>query len=184
MNLVHVPNELDCIALLEKYDTPVHIMQHSRRVWEVGRLLAEGLLRSNYPLDMDLIKASCLLHDIGKYPCIVEGRGAHDVRGEQILEKEGFPSVARIVVQHVKLRSQKEDPIGEEHVVYYSDKRVVHDEVVSIEERFVYLRETYGRLPDAEKWLEKMKAETLRLERAIFSLLDFSPEDVPGLLAR
>ena len=178
-----MPNELDCITLLHKYDTPVHIMQHSRRVWDVGKLLSEGLLRSNYPLDIDLVKASCLLHDIGKYPCIVEGRGAHDVRGEQILEQEGFPSVARIVAQHVKLWSKKEDPIGEEHVVYYSDKRVVHDEVVSIEERFVYLWETYGELPDAEKWLERMKAESLRLEAAIFARLDFSPDDVPGLLA-
>lgn len=184
MNMAHIPNELDCLALLEKYDTPSHIVAHCRRVWEVGRVLGEGLIRCNHPVDLDLIRAACLLHDIGKYPCIVEGSGAHDVRGEQILEEEGLPSVARIVVQHVVLRSNKAGPVREEHVVYYSDKRVVHDQVVSVENRFVYLKHTYGRLPEAEKWLERMKAETIMLEEAIFALLDFSPEDLPGLLRR
>ncbi|MEW6140749.1 MAG: HD domain-containing protein [Thermodesulfobacteriota bacterium] len=178
----HIPNEQDCFSLLQKYNTPDHIVAHSAKVWEVGRVLAEGLLRCNYRVDMDLIRASCLLHDIGKYPCILEGRGAHDVRGEQILQEEGYPSVARIVVQHVVLRSGREAPVGEEHVVYYSDKRVVHDELVSVEDRFIYLFATYGRMANAEKFLERMKGETLRLEQAIFALLDFRPEDLPGLL--
>jgi putative nucleotidyltransferase with HDIG domain len=184
MNVAQIPNEQDCLALLEKYDTPTNIVAHSRRVWDVGRALGEGLIRCKYPVDLNLIRASCLLHDIGKYPCIVDGTGAHDVRGEQILEKEGFPSVARIVVQHVVLRTSKDGAVREEHVVYYSDKRVVHDEVASVEDRFVYLKQTYGGLPNSEKWLARMKEETLRLERAIFALLDFSPEDLPGLLRR
>lgn len=184
MNVAHIPNELDCIALLKKYDTPSHIVAHCRRVWDVGRVLGKGLIRCHYPVDLNLIRAACLLHDIGKYPCIVDGTGAHDVRGEQILEEEGFPSVARIVVQHVVLRSSTGGPVREEHVVYYSDKRVVHDEVVSVEDRFVYLKQAYGQLPEAEKWLERMKAETMRLEEAIFALLDFSPEDLLVLLRR
>ncbi len=55
----------------------------------------------NHLVDMDLLCASCLLHDIGKYPCILDGTGYHDVRGEKILEQEGYSDVARIVVQHV-----------------------------------------------------------------------------------
>jgi hypothetical protein len=38
-------------------------------------------------------------------------------------------------------------------------------------------------MANAEKFLERMKGETLRLEQAIFALLDFRPEDLPGLLA-
>jgi hypothetical protein len=177
-----IPSERDCIALLHKYNTPDHIVLHSRRVWDVGRLLGEGLLRSNHPVDMELLRASCLLHDIGKYPCILEGGGAHDVRGEQILVYEGLPSVARIVVQHVVLRAGKDDPVREEHVVYYSDKRVVHDRVVSLEDRFTYLEETYGNHPGASKWLVKLKEETVRLETAIFSLLDFGPHELEDLV--
>ena len=176
------PSEQECLALLEKYWTPDHIILHSRKVWEVGKLVGEGLLRRNHPVDLSLLRASCLLHDIGKYPCILDGTRYHDIRGEQILEAEGLSSIADIVVQHVILRSEIDGPVKEEHIVYYADKRVVHDEVVSLEERFLYLNQTYGKSPKAVERLMLMKQETQRLEEAIFILLDFDPEDVITLL--
>jgi len=177
-----IPDKETCLALLEKYQTPHHIVLHSLRVWEVARLLAEGLIERNYPVDRELLRASSLLHDIGKYPCIVEGRGYHDIRGAEILEGEGMPSVARLVVQHVILRGAQDGSIREEHVLLYADKRVVHDNIVSLEDRFVYLKETYGKSPEARRMLLAMKDEAIRLERSIFDLLDFEPEDVMTLL--
>lgn len=177
-----VPSENECDALLAKYETPAHIISHSRKVAQVGRLLGVGLQERDYPLNMALLDASCLLHDIGKYPCIVEGSGYHDVRGEEILEAEGFPAVARIVVQHVVLRGAKDDPIREEHIVFYADKRVVHDNVVSLDERFIYLTDTYAKSKEAAEWLLRMKADCTRLEEQIFDLLEFGPEDVPRLI--
>jgi uncharacterized protein len=177
-----IPNERECYALLERHGTPEHIIAHSRKVWELGRLLGESLIKSDHMVDLDLLRASCLLHDIGKYPCILDGTKYHDVRGEKILEEEGFSEVARIVVQHVVLRTPKDSPIQEEHVLFYSDKRVVHDELVSLEERFVYLEQTYGTSPMAIERLMLMKEETMRLEKEIFLLLDFGPEDVFRLL--
>ncbi len=177
-----IPSEQECTALLAKYDTPAHIISHSRKVAQVGRLLGAGLRKRDYPLNMELLDASCLLHDIGKYPCIVDGNGHHDVRGEEILQAEGYPAVARIVVQHVVLRGSKEDPIREEHIVFYADKRVVHDQVVSLDERFVYLAETYAKSDEAAEWLLRMKADCTRLEEQIFAMLDFSPEELPHLL--
>ncbi|MGB6067799.1 MAG: HD domain-containing protein [Desulfomonilaceae bacterium] len=179
---MNTPGEQECVALLEKYSTPEHIILHSRKVWEVGKLVGEGLLRRNHPVDLPLIRASCLLHDIGKYPCILDGTRYHDIRGKQILETEGLSSIADIVVQHVILRSEIEGPVKEEHVVHYADKRVVHDEVVSLEERFLYLNRTYGKSPQALERLMMMKQDTHRLEEAIFILLDFGPEDVVALL--
>jgi len=177
-----IPNEQECLALLAKYKTPENIVLHSRKVWEVGKLLGEVLVQQDQPLDLPLIRASCLLHDIGKYPCILDGTKYHDIRGEQILQAEGLPSIARIIVQHVILRTEIRTPLKEEHIVYYADKRVVHDDVVSLEERFVYLEQTYGKTPAAVEWLMVMKQETQRLEDAIFMLMDFDPEDVPRLL--
>ena len=182
MSSVQIPGEKSCMALLKRYDTPDHIILHSKKVWEVGRLLGLELIKKNLTVDMDLIRASCLLHDVGKYPCIRDGSGFHDIRGEQILELEGFPNVARIVVQHVILRSSLDDPIAEEHVVFYADKRVVHDVVVSLEERFEYLEDTYGKTPQAIEGLRIMKENTFRLEKKLFLHLDFKPNDLIGLL--
>ncbi len=179
-----LPDESQCITLLKKYKTPRHIIRHSQRVWEVGELLGEELIAKKHAIDMALLRASCLLHDIGKYPCILDGRGYHDVRGKEILEEEGLPRVARIVVQHVILQTSQEDRIREEHLVYYSDKRVVHDEIVSLDARFIYLEQTYGKSPAALKGLARMKDVTLQVEKEIFGLLDFRPADVPDLLRK
>ncbi|MDQ7784195.1 MAG: HD domain-containing protein [Desulfomonilaceae bacterium] len=179
-----IPDEGQCMALLRKHKTPDHIVMHSQRVWEVGKLLGGELIARDHAIDMDLLRASCLLHDIGKYPCILDGGGYHDVRGEEILEQEGYPRVARIVVQHVILRVSREDPVREEHLVYYSDKRVVHDEIVSLDSRFDYLEHTYGKSPAALRGLARMKDLTIRVERDIFALLDFRPGDVTELLRR
>jgi len=182
MTSIAIPDESDCIDLLEKYHAPPHIILHSRKVWDVARVLGEGLLRGEYPIDMELLRASCLLHDIGKYPCLVDGSGYHDMRGEQILQEEGFPVVAGLVAQHVILRGSKDDPVKEEHVLFYSDKRVVHDQLVTLDDRFVYLEETYGKNPRACELLLVMKQETIRLENAIFDHLDFGPDDIEAFL--
>ncbi len=151
-------------------------------VWEVGKVVAEGLSRNKHPLDINLVRASCLLHDIGKYLCILEGRGYHDIRGQEILDSEGLTDIGRIVVQHVVLRGEKDRPLAEEHVLFYADKRVVHDEIVTLDDRFVYLEKTYGKTPEAIKRLNMMKEETLFLERRIFAVLDFMPMDVADLV--
>jgi uncharacterized protein len=182
MTFQTMPNESECLALLEKYLTPSHIVLHSKMVWEVGKLVGEGLLRQDHYVDMALLRASCLLHDIGKYPCILDGSGYHDLRGEQILGVEGLPNVARVVVQHVVLRGSKDRPIAEEHILFYADKRVVHDEIVSLDERFIYLEKTYGRSDKSMSKLLEMKEETMQLEEKLFLLLDFKPMDVIELI--
>jgi hypothetical protein len=59
---------------------------------------------------------------------------------------------------------------------------VVHDELVTLEDRFKYLQETYGKAPYAVERLQVMKQDTMKLEQKIFLLLDFGPKDVFSLL--
>lgn len=179
---IAIPNHEECIRLLEKYSTPMHIILHSEMVWKVGKVVAEGLSRNKYLVDINLVRASCLLHDIGKYLCILEGKGYHDIRGQQILDNEGLPEIGRIVVQHVVLSGEKDRSLAEEHILFYADKRVVHDEIVTLDERFVYLETTYGKTSEAVRRLHVMKDETLFLEKRIFDLLDFIPTDVGNLV--
>lgn len=182
MGPIRIPEEAACLELLLKYETPEHIIRHSQMVWLVGRLLGKGLLRRQVSLDMALLRASCLLHDIGKYPCVLDGTRYHDIRGGEILGEEGFPEVGRIVAQHVVLQAPAADRVREEHVVFYADKRVVHDKIVSLDERFDYLCDTYGKTAGAVKQLMLMKDDTIRVEEKIFGHLDFRPDDVIGLL--
>lgn len=178
-----IPDEAACLRLLERYQTPVHIVRHSRMVWGVAQVIGEALIRKGVPVDMALILAGSLLHDIGKYPCILDGTLYHDQRGAQIVEEHGYPAVARIVSQHVVLRTEPQAPVGEVHVVHYADKRVNHDELVSIDDRFVYLERTYAKSPAGVRWLLAMKEETVALEKKIFHHLDFEPEQLVRLVS-
>jgi putative nucleotidyltransferase with HDIG domain len=182
LNVATIPDETACLALLEKYHCPDHIIEHSKAVWGVARIIGEGLIRKEHPIDMALLKASCLLHDIAKYPCLVEKKGWHDVVGAEMLKEEGLAAIADIVAQHVRLTDRADSDIKEEHVLFYADKRVVHDRVVTLRERFRYLAETYGRTQELIDKLKIMEDSTFRLEERIFDLLDFSPDDVPTLL--
>lgn len=177
------PDEKTCYFLLEKHNTPDHIIRHCEMVWKVGRIVGEALLANNtdIQIDMDLLKASCLLHDIGKYPCILDGTHYHDQRGEQMLQAEGLPEVGKIVARHVILGDRDQDPVREKHVLFYADKRVVHDKLVTLDDRFEYLFETYAKTPKSKEMLQAMKESTMVLERKIFRLLDFGPEDIESL---
>lgn len=177
----NLPDETGCLVLLKKYGTPQHIVDHSVKVWEVARVLAEGLRRGSHTIDIDLLKTACLLHDIAKFICIEEGLTYHDRKGEEILRAEGLPAVGNIVGQHVILRDGG-GGIKEEHVLFYADKRVLHDEVVGLDQRFRYLLDTYGKFPQAEEKLAVMEETTRSLETRIFRLLDFSPDDVTALI--
>jgi uncharacterized protein len=182
VDVATIPDETACLALLNKYKCPEHIVEHSKAVWNVARIIGEGLLRREHPIDMALLKASCLLHDIAKYPCLVEKKGWHDVVGAEMLKEEGLSGIAAIVAQHVRLADRGGNDIREEHLLFYADKRVVHDRVVTLRERFRYLAETYGRTQDLIDKLKIMEERTFRLEQRIFEQLDFSPDDLPALL--
>ena len=86
-----------------------------------------------------------------------------------------------IVAQHVFLGGPKDRPVAEEHVVFYADKRVMHDQIVSLESRFIYLNETYGKTTEALDRLSFMKQETIDIESAIFEILKFGPEEISDL---
>jgi len=59
-----------------------------------------------------------------------------------------------------------------------SDKRVKHNQVVTLEERFEDLRQRYGKNPRAIELLEDLKKSTLEIERKIFSILKIDPNDL------
>jgi hypothetical protein len=98
----------------------------------------------------------------------------------------GYERVARIVGQHVRLEGEKtnDEWLNEVILVHYADKRVRHDEIVDLEERFQYLIETYGRSPEAVERIEALYQETLGLEKEIFHYLPFPPRELKDHLVK
>ena len=157
---------------------PHHICRHSLMVTEVALFLGRLLNANGSNLNLDLVEAAALLHDIGKQQCLEQG-GDHAVLGARMLEGIAHPAIAGIVSEHIHLEwAQIAAPLTESVLVNYSDKRVKHDQVVSIEERYHDLIARYARsLTQRQRLLDKLNLY-LELEKSIFRHLNIKPMGV------
>jgi putative nucleotidyltransferase with HDIG domain len=156
-----------------------NIREHSFRVMEVASFLGEALAGAGFDLHLPLVTAGALLHDIGKTQCLGTLTN-HAELGAGILESLGYPHVAQVVREHVHLDVTIRDlrPLREAEVVNYADKRVLHEEVVTIAARFADLKVRYGRTSEALARIQATEVKTRALEEKIFAPLQLSPLDL------
>lgn len=181
-----IPNRRQCMELLKVNNVPRNIVNHSITVSKVAVFLARELNKKGFSLNIEKIEAAALLHDIKKMDSLKtkSGRG-HAHEGGFLLKKLGYDEVAEIVKQHVFLEPNNDSSkIKEAEVVNYSDKRVRHSRVVTLKERFQYLRERYGKDEESKKIINDLERKAFEIENKIFSNLDFKPEEIPKLLKR
>jgi len=179
LNGNRVPSSDLCHDLLKKYAAPDHIIRHSEVVSRVAVFLAVRLNGSGENLSIEEIEAAALLHDITKMEGI-ESRRDHAETGRRLLAALGFRRVGDIVGEHIRLRGGREaHPLTEEEILNYSDKRVMHTEIVTLRERFADLKRRYGFKGSDTNAIERIMAleeRSYELERKIFSRLNFPPE--------
>jgi putative nucleotidyltransferase with HDIG domain len=134
-------------------------------------------------LNRSLVQAAALLHDITKTRSFETGED-HAATGRELLTNRGFPKVARIVGQHVHLddapRGERAD---EEQIVNYADKRVLHEEIVSLEKRMAYIVERYGQEEAHRKRIMLLWDESRELEERIFRHVDFAPDELTAYIS-
>jgi uncharacterized protein len=176
---IALPSRAECLALMAEHGMPPHIREHSFRVMEVAFTLGEALRAADFPLHLPLIEAAALLHDLGKTPCLGTPQN-HAEWGAALLQTAGYPQMAQIVREHVALQPAPHDPrpFREAEVVNYADKRVLHDRVVTLAERFADLKERYGRNLAALERISAAESRARALEEKIFLPLSLTPGDL------
>ena len=193
-------DEAEIARLYQKYETPPRVIRHMRKVAELADQLMDGMqmgvqeIRSvdaageggadastdpgvhvrekekavEVPgLNRVRVMKACLLHDL----CRAEKEHAR-VSAEAIW-KEGYPAIAVLVaVHHEAAYSEREaqGPLTEAEILFYADKRVQEDVLVSVEERFRESRKKC-RMPEACAQHDAMLAKTLKIEEKIRRLL-------------
>ena len=155
-----------------------HIVVHSLQVCRVGMGLVDFLSPKGINLDGPLVQAAALLHDITKTRSFKTEEN-HALTGSQHLTDAGFPEVGDLVRQHVRLDDYSEpQSLTEAQIINYADKRVLHDRIVSLDERMDYIMERYGSEPAHHQRIRLLWEKTKYLEKQIFSYLPFSPNDL------
>jgi uncharacterized protein len=173
-----IPSRKQCLALMEHIGMPAHIQKHSIMVAEVAVYLGCLLNRNSTRLNLPLVEASALLHDLGKSESLKTGE-KHEEVGARMLRERGYFLLAPIVQEHVSMDPEwLKGPISESLLVNYADKRVKHDEIVSVEERFYDLGMRYGRTKERKAAILDRLQLYLILEKRIFGHLTVAPADV------
>ena len=176
-----IPSASECLCLMTEYGMLDNIKDHSLQVTRVAVMLGRALVEKGVDVDEYLVTAGALLHDIAKTGCL-NGACNHAKVGGEICVEHGFPEVAVIVAEHVILADYHRS-ISVSEIVYYADKRVRHDEIVSLAERQVYIEERYGQ--GKSEIIEAIRVnfgKCYDIETRIFAGLDFVPGDVPELV--
>jgi len=183
----NIPSIKECLEFHDRYEMLDNIRAHSFVVARVAETLVDGLHRTGKspgPLpDKEEVIVGALLHDIAKTLCIKTGC-RHAEIGQQICLDLGYPELSEIVAEHVILKNFAADLyargiFGTKEMVYYADKRVRHDQVVSLDGRLEYILERYGENnPVKEQLIRQNFNKTIELENYLFSFLDFLPMEL------
>ena len=166
-----LPTRRECIALLKKHGNPEHIIAHSIATEKVCMHLGRKLKEQGIKINLQLLSRAALLHDIAKFKTLHKDV-KHGIEGERILNELGFREIARITKNHGLGRIFVEGSLQnwEDKLVYYADKRVTHDKVVSLDERFDYLRKRYGCISEeAMRTINAAYLPVKELEKQIFN---------------
>jgi hypothetical protein len=142
--------------------------------WERWRAL-------NDKYNPDMARAPFTLFEVN-HPIVHHAQAA----GSELISL-GYPeSLAHIVERHefVKIIDPDERPATwEEKLVYYADKRVLHDRSVTLDERF---SDGEVRYPEESKQPgEQLKREAIRvLEREIWDAIGMDPGELDARIAK
>ena len=136
--------------LLQKYNTAQDITEHGAHVaafcvWAGERLNALGA-----NINVPLLEVSALLHDI----CRAEDE--HEVRGFELLLREGYPDAAELVRDHME--PPKQGAMREAELLYVFDKLLRRGELVPPDVTLKKLSERFAEDADA------LRAATARME--------------------
>lgn len=175
---MRIPSKKECYRLICDSNMMEHIVVHSLQVCRVSLMIVDHIDIEGTALNRDLVQASAMLHDITKTRSF-QTKESHDKTGAKFLSELGYPEVGNIVRQHVVLDEYflPEFPT-EAEIVNYSDKRVLHDQVVSLKERENYILERYGTEPIYRQRIRMLWRQTEKLEKKLFNCLPFSPAEM------
>jgi len=196
------PTIQECKALQDKYRMPENIRRHTEQVTRVAVFLAEKLENAGTDIGVGLVRAGAMLHDIArpinfkvfyeqptnediaawdrlkaKYP------GMKHTEAGYLMFKDIYPEMAEMIRRHNYgcVITGLAPRTWEEKVLNYADKRVAHDRIVSLDERF---EEGQKRWHNEHKGMRDFKKESRiasahkKIEEEIFSRLDFGPDEL------
>ncbi|AEG58817.1 DVU_1551 family NTP transferase [Desulforamulus ruminis] len=166
----YVPAVQECMDLLEELKVDGRIVEHGRAVAQLARKWAMMLNQCGCRLNLDLIQAAGLLHDLAK------GKPDHARVGADTLRERGYHAVAEIVAGHMDLGPEADAAIDERAILFLADKMVQGVRRIPLEERFQEKQKRFAAEPEILKNINRRLNHALAIKARIENLLGFTIE--------
>ncbi len=164
-------DEEEINRIYRKCKTPEPVIAHMRMTGQVANGIIEKSDRCSMidKKDKELLYKAALLHDI------LRTEKNHAQKSADCLRKEGYKELAELVrLHHSEIRGEK-DRIELHEILFYADKRVREDQIVSIEERFAKSMDKCRGIPEAMKKHEALYQKAKEIEEKLNIRWESSP---------
>ena len=156
-----IPTREECLNMLKEQNVPDNLTAHLKTVCDVSMKIVDLQEKRGINVNRELVIAGALLHDVKKISA-----NDHVTEGYEFIKSLGFPEVALLVKRHGLEHVDDDDFVPkswEEKIVFYADKRVKGDKIVSVRERFEYIKQRYDKkeIQDEENLTYQLEKELL-----------------------
>lgn len=136
-----LPSENEMLVLFSEQQLPQPVIEHSLAVAEAAVTIGGWLAAADIPVDIPVLAAAAVLHDVAKR------EPDHAARGADYVAKRGYPLLAPLIALHMELVFVPGEVPGEAAILYLADKLCKNTSLVSLEERLDQSLRRYGNLP-------------------------------------
>ena len=180
-----VPSRSEAAALLVRFSPQDWFLAHVAAVADIAAGLGRAFKARGHAVDLGLIEAAALLHDIDKLlPSLERPPLPHGAAGARWLSEIGHPELAEAVASHpvTELATDRGSPWweaapAETRIVAYADKRA-GQRLQPMASRFADWR---GRHPEHAADLARAWPRALRLEALVCGQAGLAPDQVGRL---
>jgi HD superfamily phosphohydrolase YqeK len=207
-----VPDAEQCRALWDEYHTPSNVRLHCALVRDVAVRLGADLQERGQTVDLAVVEAAALLHDWLRFVGVQDIQLKHFKEAPTMEDLEywrnlnmQFPGLSHSQAAAAELKRldypqplidavarhdfssiidpEKRPRTWEEKLIYYADKRSLHDTLVTLKARF---EDGAARYPEfSSRPGQQLKiAAAFELEKEIFDIVGGDPERLGETPAR
>ena len=149
----------------KKLNTPEHVIRHCKGVSDAAVKIASALNGAGFSLDLELLRAAGLAHDMCR---VWENHGEEAAR---ILREEGYPEEAALIEHHMHYSFGDPKEANETDILSLADRLVLEDEYAGIDRRVDYLIHKIDENPARTERLHKTKEITKTYMRALEEII-------------
>ncbi|MBN1189209.1 MAG: NTP transferase domain-containing protein [Dehalococcoidales bacterium] len=160
-----IPSDVECDIINDINMVAQDRRRHCSRVADIAMKLGSALAEKGSKVDLALVKAAAVLHDMAK------GQKDHAVLGGRLLAEMGFSRTGAVVAAHTDLPDGIPDSSIEAKIVFLADKFVAGEKTVSLDERFARPLERFGKDSTVKADILRRKEASLALQREFEAIL-------------